>query len=135
MLEENVSLNRQEYIDSGSFYHKNIKSKRSNQPPLAVEVHNDIGEELISKVISRIRNGFSENRVKAYIDSLFQDGAIQIDSRDIEIDNDTDYVLTLLAVVNCINGRHGYSIKLGDNYIGKNGYRIPQFVLFKEGEK
>ena len=135
MLEENVSLNRQEYIDSGSFYHKNIKSKRSNQPPLAVEVHNDIGEELISEVISRIRNGFSENRVKAYIDSLFQDGAIQIDSRDIEIDNDTDYVLTLLAVVNCINGRHGYSIKLGDNYIGKNGYRIPQFVLFKEGEK
>lgn len=72
MLEENVSLNRQEYIDSGSFYHKNIKSKRSNQPPLAVEVHNDIGEELISEVISRIRNGFSENRVKAYIDSLFQ---------------------------------------------------------------
>lgn len=134
IFEENTCINRQEYIDSGSFYHKNIKSKRSNQPPQAVELHDDIQDELIGEVISRIRNGFSENRVKAYLDSLFKDGAAQIESRDIEINNDTDYVLTLLAVVNCINGRHGYSINLGNDYIRKNGYRIPQFVLFKGGK-
>ena len=58
-------------------YHKNIKSKRSNQPPLAVEVHNDIGEELISEVISRIRNGFSENRVNTVKNvNVFEDKPI-----------------------------------------------------------
>lgn len=134
MFEKNACLNRQEYIDSSSFYHNSIKSKRYNQPPRAIEIVENIHEELIDEAISKIKNGYSENRVKTYIDALFKDGAIQIESRNIEINNDTDYVLTLLAVVNCMSGRHGYSIKFGDDYIRKNGYRVPQFVLFKGGK-
>lgn len=134
ILESNTCINRQEYIDSGSFYHKSIKSKRFGQPPQIVETQNEIPDEQIGAVISKIRNGYSEKRVRAYIDSLFKDGASQIESQSIEINNDTDYVLTVLAVVSCVSERNGYSIKLGENYIRKNGYRIPQFVLFKGGK-
>ena len=95
-------------------------------------MQNEIKEELLGEIINRIKNSYSEARVKSYLDSLFQDGATQIESENINVENDTDYILTLLAVVNCINGRHGYSIELGNRYISKDGYRIPDFVLFKE---
>lgn len=135
LLEQNICLNRQQYIDSHSFYRKNIKSKRSSRTPQALESCNDIHQDLIDEVIGKIQSSYSENRVKAYIEALFKDGASQAESQNIEINSDSDYVLTLLAVVSCVNGRHGYSIKLGNDYIRKNGYRIPQFVLYKGGKR
>lgn len=134
MLESNVNVNRQEYIDNGSFYHKNIKSRRLNLPPQPIEENEDIEKEILEAVVEKLKGGYSETRVKSFIDNIFSGGKTQVDSKEIEINNDTDYILTLLSVVSAVKGRYGYAIKLGRDYVSKNGYKIPEFVLYKGGK-
>lgn len=131
LLEENISINRQEFIDSNSFYHKNIRSRRSTAPPQPIEIKSDLDKALISDVMSRIKNSYSESRVRDYMDNLFKDGVSEVTSEDISIESDADYILTLLSVVKSSNGSFGYTLNIDKEFISKNGYRIPKFKIIK----
>ena len=135
MLEEGITVNRQEYVDAGSLYHKNIRSRRSDEPPQPVEEERDIEKELLSAVVGKLRSGYSDARVKAYMDGLFVNGKTEVTSEKISVEDDTAYILTLLSVINAYKGNRGYHIQLLDGYVQKNVYRIPQFVLKKGGKR
>jgi hypothetical protein len=66
---------------------------------------------------------------------LFADDQKQVSSDNISIENDTDYILTLLAVVSAFRGRRGFRLELRDGFIMKGHYRIPQFILYKRGKQ
>ena len=134
VLQEGITVNRQEYIDSGSFYRKNIRSRRSNEPPQPIAETPDIEKEILGAVVEKLRSGYSDARIKSFMDSLFANGKTEINSAEIAVNNDTDYILTLLSVVKAYKGRSCYRIQLGDGFIEKDGYRIPQFVLKKGGK-
>lgn len=134
ILQEGITVNRQEYIDSGSFYRKNIRSRRSNEPPQPIAETPDIEKEILGAVLEKLRSGYSDARVKSFMDSLFANGKTEINSAEIAVNNDTDYILTLLSVVKAYKGRSGYRIQIGDGFIEKDGYRIPKFVLKKGGK-
>ena len=104
MLIDNVDINRQEYIDSGSFYHKNIRSRRSNQAAMQLEEAADLEDEIMEAIVDKIKNSYSDARIKAFMDSLFEKGNTKIKSEEVPIENDTDYILTLLssAATRCI---------------------------------
>ena len=135
ILQEGITVNRQEYIDSGSFYRKNIRSRRSNEPPQPIAETRDIEKEMLGAVVEKLRSGYSDARVKSYMDSRFEDGKTEVSSGEIAVNNDTEYILTLLAVVTAYKGRRGYHIQIGEGSVEKNGYRIPQFVLKKGGNR
>lgn len=135
MLEEGITVNRQEYVDAGSLYHKNIRSRRSDEPPQPVEEECDIEKELLSAVVSKLRSGYSDARVKAYMASLFENGKTEVTSEEIPVEDDTEYIMTLLSVINAYKGNRGYHIQLLDGYEQKNVYRIPRFVLIKGGKR
>ena len=135
MLEDGITVNRQEYMDAGSLYHKNIRSRRSDEPPQPVEEELDIEKELLSAVVGKLRSGYSDARVKAYMDGLFVNGKTEVTSEEISVEDDTAYILTLLSVINAYKGNRGYHIQLLDGYVQKNVYRIPQFVLKKGGKR
>ena len=92
MLEEGITVNRQEYVDAGSLYHKNIRSRRSDEPPQPVEEECDIEKELLSAVVSKLRSGYSDARVKAYMASLFENGKTEVTSEEIPVEDDTEYI-------------------------------------------
>ena len=135
MLEDGITVNRQEYMDAGSLYHKNIRSRRSDEPPQPVEEERDIEKELLSAVVGKLRSGYSDARVKAYMDGLFVNGKTEVTSEEISVEDDTAYILTLLSVINAYKGNRGYHIQLLDGYVQKNVYRIPRFVLKKGGKR
>lgn len=135
IMEDNININRQEFIDSNSFYRKNIRNRRTNATPKPIEDKADLEELLMNDVITRIKNSYSDSRVKANIESLFTDNTSEVISENIVIENDTDYILTLLSVVCSANGRYGYSLSIEKDYIEKNGYRIPKFIIFKGDKK
>ena len=135
MLEEGVTVNRQEYIDAGSLYHKNIRSRRSDEPPQPIEEERDIEKEILTAVVGKLRSGYSDARVKSYMDSLFANGRTEVASEEISVENDTDYILTLLSVVSAYSGTRGYRIEITDGYAQKGVYRIPRFVLKKGGKR
>ena len=135
MLEEGITVNRQEYIDAGSLYHKNIRSRRSDEPPQPIEEERDIEKEILTAVVGKLRSGYSDARVKSYMDSLFANGRTEVASEEIPVENDTDYILTLLSVVSAFRGTRGYRIEIADGYVQKGVYRIPRFVLKKGGKR
>lgn len=135
MLEEGITVNRQEYIDAGSLYHKNIRSRRSDDPPQPIEEERDIEKELLTAVVGKLRSGYSDARVKSYMDSLFANGRTEVASEEVTVENDTDYILTLLSVVSAYRGTRGYRIEITDGYVQKGVYRIPRFVLKKGGKR
>ena len=90
---------------------------------------------MLGAVVEKLRSGYSDARVKSYMDSLFEDGKTEVSSGEIAVNNDTEYILTLLAVVTAYKGRRGYHIQIGEGSVEKNGYRIPQFVLKKGGNR
>ena len=135
MLEEGITVNRQEYIDAGSLYHKNIRSRRSDEPPQPIEEERDIEKEILTAVVGKLRSGYSDARVKSYMDSLFANGRTEVASGEISVENDTDYILTLLSVVSAYRGTRGYRIEITDGYVQKGVYRIPRFVLKKGGKR
>ena len=135
MLEDGITVNRQEYIDAGSLYHKNIRSRRSDEPPQPVEEERDVEKEVLTAVVGKLRSGYSDARVKSYMDSLFKNGRTEVTSEEIAVENDTDYILTLLSVVSAYRGARGYRIEITDGYVQKGVYRIPRFVLKKGGKR
>ena len=135
ILQEGITVNRQEYIDSGSFFHKNIKSRRSNEPPQPIAETRDIEKEVLGAVVEKLRSGYSDARVKSYMDSMFVNGKSEISSEEIAVKNDEDYILTLLTVVNAYRGRRGYQIQIDSGFVKKDGYRIPRFILKKGGKR
>lgn len=135
ILQEGITVNRQEYIDSGSFFHKNIKSRRSNEPPQPIAETRDIEKEVLGAVVEKLRSGYSDARVKSYMDSMFVNGKSEISSEEIAVNNDEDYILTLLTVVNAYRGRRGYQIQVDSGFVKKDGYRIPRFILKKGGKR
>ena len=67
--------------------------------------------------------------------SMFANGKSEISSEEIAVNNDEDYILTLLTVVNAYRGRRGYQIQVDSGFVEKDGYRIPRFILKKGGKR
>lgn len=134
MLQEHIQVNRQDYIDKGSLWHKNIRSRRIDAPPMTLPEDSGVEEEVMAAVSAKMKNGYSEARVRSFMEGLFADDQKEVSSEHIPVENDTDYILTLLAVVSAFKGRRGYSVKLEDGFMLKDQYRIPRFVLYKGGK-
>ena len=135
LLQGGITVNRQEYIDSGSFYHKNIRSRRSNEMPQPIAETRDIEKEMLSAMVEKLRSGYSDARVKSYLNSLFENERTEVSSSEIAVNNDEDYILTLLSVISAYKGRSGYNISIDEGFVEKNGYRIPRFILKKGGKR
>ena len=69
------------------------------------------------------------------MDSLFENGRTEVTSEEITVEDDIEYIMTLLSVINAYKGNRGYHIQLMDGYVQKNVYRIPRFVLIKGGKR
>ena len=135
LLTEHIRVNRQDYMDKGSLWHKNIRSRRVNTPPLSLSDDALIEEEVLATVSKKMKNSFTDMRVRQFMEGLFTDDRKQVNSEEIPVENDTDYILTLLAVVSAFKGRRRYRLELGDGFIMKDHYRIPRFVLYKGGKR
>ena len=134
ILQAYIQVNRQDYMDKGSLWHKNIRNRRIDAPPMSLPEDASIDEEVMAAVSKKMKNGYSEARVRAFMQGLFTDGQKQVSSTDISVENDSDYILTLLSVVSAFKGQRGFSIELEDGFMLKDQYRIPRFVLYKGGK-
>lgn len=129
MLEEHISVNRQEYMDRGSCWHKNIRQRRPDRPPLPLKEVHEADGELLAAVSKKLRSGFSEERVRRYMEGLFADGRTAVTGEEISVSSDEEYILALLSVVSAFRDERRFHLELGEGYVEKNGYRIPNFTL------
>lgn len=134
LMEDHIIINRQEYIDRGSLWHKNRKNRRFNQAPLPLADVPAPDAEAFAAVSEKLKSSYSEARVRQYMDNLFKQGEDSVTSEEIPVTSDEEYILTLLSVISAFRGRKEYGLELMDGYIDKSGYRIPRFVMKRGGK-
>ena len=127
ILHDNIVASRQESFDTKSFYHKNIRSRRIDADPIQID-SDDIDNEDIEEMMATFKNKYPVAQVKAYILKLLENySALQM--RDILVNNDIDFVLLLIATVRASDQNMPYSAEIGEGYVEKSGYYLPDITF------
>lgn len=134
VIERGITVNRQEYFDAGSLYRKTVRMRRIQREALPVEADGSLSDAARQFFLEQIQDSYPLSRIRAYAESLFQDGRSRVASRDVPLSSDTDFILLILAVVRQGDPGMPYTIEMGDGRVDVNGYRIPQLTFIKKGE-
>lgn len=132
IMEQGIVVNRQEYVDQGSLYTKNVRSRRIQREALPVEVDGSLSEAAKEFFLEQIQDSYPLARIKAYVESLFQDGLSRVASRDVKLASDTDFILLILAVIRQEDRGMPYTIEMGEGRVEVNGYKIPELTFVKK---
>jgi hypothetical protein len=132
-FEGNVRINRQEFVDEKSLYHKSLKARRGDKTPLVLETYDSSLEVLSDEyILENFKNAYSTEKVRSYVESLFTPGVHTISSEDLKIDTDTDFILTILSVIRQSDRGMSYAIEMDEGRVERNGYYIPKFYIHKK---
>lgn len=132
LLEASIEIDRQEFFDDKSLYHKNIRSRRIEKEPLSIIEADQLGNKAEDFLLDQFKNGYPIHRVKAFVDSLLT-GRSEITSDNIEITNNEDFILLILAVVRQNDLGMDYKIQLSEGKVNRNGYVIPNMNIKRKG--
>ena len=134
MMERNINVNRQEFFDGKSLYHKNIRSRRIDTQPLEVDSPKSVSDNLMNDMLKQMKKGYPVSKVYAYVDKLFENDTSVISSENIVLKIDEDFILLLLAVLRVSDSEANYMIELGDGMVERNGYGIPRLTIYRKEE-
>jgi hypothetical protein len=131
IMDKHINAERQSFFDTRSLYHKSIKNRRIDRAALAVSENSDIENIAKEYLVKQIADGYPIKRIRSFIDNLFQDGRNEIESKDIHISCDSDFIMLILAVIR--QGEIGlpYVADIGEDRVECNGYIFPQMVIRK----
>jgi len=128
IMEKHIRTNRQEFFDSASLYHRSMRSRNEDRPPLSVAPYEGMNPAAERLLREHIQNGYPQARIKAYVDSLLA-GRDEIASPDIMIENDTEFILLILAVVRQSERGMAHVVDYFDGQVKRNGYTMPNMLI------
>ncbi|MDD4503518.1 MAG: DUF5716 family protein [Clostridiaceae bacterium] len=131
-LGEAVELYKQRYVDEKSLYKRAARDKRKDGKPMEVRVSEGGKEaEALAEFLSKTRNAYSHTRVMNYVKDLMHD-VDAVTTRDISIADDETFILLMLAVLNSGERNAFYNVEFLEEYLEKNGYRIPELLFVRK---
>jgi hypothetical protein len=139
-LHDHVEIYRQDFIDGGSFYHRNLVSRRINGEALEIAPGRELSVEAMESLAGQMRNMYSPERIRRFVESFFVSGSDSAESEDISIRDDTDLILLILAVARSREQGMDYTVELQDESfeglvrerVNVNGYVIPKMRFSKK---
>jgi len=132
MMERKVQINRQEFLDGRSLWHRNIKSRRSSAMALTINNTERLSEEETDKMLKFLRNDYSLQHVRMFMDKLFGDND-SVSTGEIEIPDDREFLLLLLAAIRAGEKNTNFKVQAGTGSLRSNGYGIPKMVFTRKG--
>jgi hypothetical protein len=136
LFEARININRQEFFDSKSLYHKNVSARRINTTPL--EIADAVSSALDAagaEMLLNMRKLYPASRIRDFVNKLFESispsasGAVS--SEAIVLEGDSDFVLLILALLRAGERDMRYHVRLQGGTIMRNGYRIPKMTIEK----
>ena len=134
LLERGVCVNRQDFLDGRSLWRKNVKSRKVTAEPLAINIEDALTGVKDISVLNSLSNEFSLQKIKEYMNKLLQDRDY-ISSKEIEIHNNNEFIILLLAAIRAGEKNTGFIAQFGDGWFMTNGYKIPEMIFYKKGAK
>ena len=139
LLEKNIRINRQYFLNADSLFHKNIVSRRLNEAPLEIE-QSEI-QDVFEKLSGQMKNIYSLERIRHFVEELFtccgvdSENALSVESEKIPVKDDTSFILLILAVIRSRERGMNYHVKFEEGSVTRNGYLIPKIKFIREKEK
>jgi hypothetical protein len=141
ILEANISVNRQYFLDGESLFHKNILSRRLDEGTLEIAGMGDFAGGALERLAGELKNMYSLDRIRGFVEELFSAragdsaGEAVVESENIPVEDDADFILLILALIRCRERGMGYTVELEEGRIERNGYGIPRMRFRKKGKK
>lgn len=131
-----VSLNLfpQHYLDQFSLYTPGERRRR--EPGTALKIPPETDSCLLTwemdDLKERIKNSYTNKKVLTFMKRQFADRD-EIETKDLSINNDEDFIMLILGTLKHDESDAFYRVEFQEGYLMLNGYRIPQFKLWRRG--
>lgn len=132
-MSESIDIFRQGFVDEKSLFTKRSTSTKKEGNPMQLrETAMDTGDKDLESFVKKMASIYSHQRVMAYVNRLMAGGHI-INSSDIRLENDEDFILLILAALK--NGEKGlpYRVEFGCDTMDCCGYKIPDMRFVRKG--
>lgn len=129
LMQENIQLLGQSYIDKNSIFLRNAKSERKQGKPLAVEEVKIETDEELKDFIEKVGKSYTQEKVKAYMDQILKNNK-PVTTEELNIATDEDFILLMLGTMNI--EKASYNIQYTNKYTKIGRYRIPQMIIMKK---
>jgi NTP pyrophosphatase (non-canonical NTP hydrolase) len=141
ILEANICIDRQYFLDGESFFHKNILSRRLNERTLEIADQWDFTDDALKRLAEELKNMYSLDRIRRFVEGLFSAalrdaaGNALVESKNIFVKDDADFILLILALLRSREQGMDYTVELEGGSVERNGYHIPYMKFRKKREK
>jgi hypothetical protein len=137
ILEANICIDRQYFLDDRSVFHKTILSRRLNAGTLEIADLRDFADGALERLAGELKNMYSLDRIRRFVEGLFSaavrdaGGNALVESENIFLDDDTGFILLILALLRSREQGMGYTVELEEGGVERNGYYIPNMKFRK----
>jgi hypothetical protein len=132
MLEKNIKIFRQHFLDGASLFRKNILSRRLIGESLEINTDTAFADSAMKDLAMQMKNVYSLERIRLFMEGLFSSGETVLESAKIPIEEDADFIMLILAVIRAHERGMEYTVEMEDGTADRNGYRIPNMKIRKK---
>jgi len=123
----------QSFLSKKSLWYRKRPEKRTKADPVLI-CDTPPDPEAVRQAELLLRSEYSRAAVEAYVQKRLGESGICY-SKDLRLENDQDYIMSLLAVLLGSTSSASYTIRELDGIFSENGYSIPQMqIVRKEGK-
>ncbi|MDR0469720.1 MAG: DUF5716 family protein [Peptococcaceae bacterium] len=120
----------QAYFSEKSMWFRKRPVKHEKTAPIIVE-EESVSEAAKAEAARLIDARFGKAEVAAYMERLFEQ-ADMLYLKDLQVDDDFEYVMSLLAVINSSDPDSFYRAEVLDGDFSRNRYRMPQIRFIRK---
>jgi len=126
IMEENLSLYHQTYIDKDSVFIRSSKNEKRQGEPLKMENVQIESEEELKEFIKKVGESYTSEKVKKYMEKILGEKQIII-TNDVQINTEEDFILLMLGTMS--EERSFYCIEYKKNMVQKGKYKMPEMII------
>jgi hypothetical protein len=128
----NVTLHRQETVNEGSLYTRNSRfEKLLITDPLPLNVISPEAAKKMQELFQiEAQNRFSHQSLIDFMSEQFN-LTTDLNSTTLKIDNQDQFILTMMAFIRGFDDNLFYRMKINDGRVDNNGYQLPNLEFYK----
>lgn len=132
LLQSGIQCESQAFADSASVWKPTVRSRRPGVPARKIEdTPPEIERELLAQLRAETAHRYSVANAWQYLSRALADRA-SITTEELALNNDTDFILLLIAVVRSTDRNAPYGIEFFPGQVQTNGYGLPQMRIYKK---
>lgn len=127
-------LYEQSFLSEKSLWYRKRPEKRTKTASVLIQDDQAPNTEEQVRAAQLLQSKYGRAAVNAYVQGWLGDADIRC-SEELSLEEDKDYIMSLLAILGSKDASAGYVVQELDGIFCKNGYSIPQIQIRRKEKK